>query len=212
MNTDQGNSVDQGQADQQLRRPHRLGLRGLFLALCALIVVAGGFVGFWQKSASIEWQKNATGDGIVVLTGGPERISRAIDLLQKNSASRLLISGVHPATTARQIGRIMGVKPDLFKCCIDLDKNAADTRGNATEAAVWTAQRKFKKLLIVTSDYHILRAMKEFSHAMPDVELVPCPVTGPDGRNPWSNLSSLKLWFNEYVKYLLALLRIGTGN
>jgi hypothetical protein len=34
--------------------------------LCALIVVAGGFVGFWQKSASIEWQKNATGDGIVI--------------------------------------------------------------------------------------------------------------------------------------------------
>jgi hypothetical protein len=47
---------------------------------------------------------------------------------------------------------------------------------------------------------------------MPDVELVPCPVSGPDGRNPWSKLSSLKLWFNEYVKYLLALLRIGTGN
>jgi uncharacterized SAM-binding protein YcdF (DUF218 family) len=69
-----------------------------------------------------------------------------------------------------------------------------------------------RKLLIVTSDYHMLRAMKEFSYAMPDVELVPCPVTGPDGRNPWSKLSSLKLWFNEYVKYLLALLRIGTGN
>jgi uncharacterized SAM-binding protein YcdF (DUF218 family) len=212
MDTDQGNGVDQAPADQQPHKPRRVVLPSVFIAMCALLVVAAGFVAFWEKSAQMKWQDNVTGDGIVVLTGGPERISTAIDLLKRKAAGRLLISGVNPRTTALQLGRIMGVRHELFKCCIDLDKRAADTRGNATQAALWAAERKFAKLLIVTSDYHILRAMKEFSKAMPDVELVPCPVSGRDGRQPWSNLSSLKLWFNEYVKYLLALLRIGTGN
>ena len=119
---------------------------------------------------------------------------------------------MHPQTTARELRRITGTERDLFRCCIDLDKKAANTRGNAMEAARWAREKGFRKLLIVTSDYHILRAMKEFSRAMPDVELVACPVAGRDGRNPLSNRSSLRLWFNEYVKYLLALVRIETGN
>jgi uncharacterized SAM-binding protein YcdF (DUF218 family) len=137
MDTDQGNGVDQAPADQQPHKPRRVVLPSVFIAMCALLVVAAGFVAFWEKSAQMKWQDNVTGDGIVVLTGGPERISRAIDFLQQNSAGRLLISGVHPATTARQLGRIMGVQARPVQMLHRPRQEAADTRGNATEAAVW---------------------------------------------------------------------------
>lgn len=187
-------------------------VRGLVIALCAALVVLGGFFAFWQRSVNLQAKPQAQADGIVVLTGGPERISTAIRLLEDKAARRLLISGVHPQTSAREIRRITGAGQDLFRCCIDLDKRAPDTRGNAEEARRWAADKGFKRLLIVTSDYHILRAMREFSRAMPEAELLPCPVAGRDGQDPLHNSSSLRLWFSEYVKYLLALVRIQIGN
>jgi uncharacterized SAM-binding protein YcdF (DUF218 family) len=196
---------------------HRRGVRatlvrGSVIAACALLVVIGGFYGFWHQSSRLAWPDNPKADGIVVLTGGPERITAAIRLLEEKAAGRLLISGVHPQTTARELRRITGTERDLFRCCIDLDRRAPDTRGNAEEARQWADERGYTRLLIVTSDYHILRAMKEFSRVMPQTELVACPVPGRDGRDPLHNLSSLRLWFSEYVKYLLALMRIQIGN
>ncbi len=187
-------------------------VRSSVIAACALLVVLGGFYSFWHRSGALACPDNPKADGIVVLTGGPERISSAIRLLEEKAAGRLLISGVHPQTTARELRRVTGTGRDLFRCCIDLDRRAPDTRGNAEEARQWADERGYSRLLIVTSDYHILRAMKEFSRAMPKTELVACPVAGRDGRDPLQNMTSLRLWFAEYVKYLLALMRIQIRN
>ena len=187
-------------------------VRSTVIAACAVLVVLGGFYSFWHQSSALACPDNPRADGIVVLTGGPERISAAIRLLEEKAAGRLLISGVHPQTTARELRRITGTGRDLFRCCIDLDRRAPDTRGNAEEARRWAEQRGYGRLLIVTSDYHILRAMKEFSRVMPKAHLVACPVAGRDGRDPLHNITTLRLWFSEYVKYLLALMRIQIGN
>lgn len=187
-------------------------VRSSVIAACALLVVLGGFYSFWHQSGALACPDNPRADGIVVLTGGPERISSAIRLLEERAAGRLLISGVHPQTTAHELRRVTGTGRDLFRCCIDLDRRAPDTRGNAEEARQWADERGYSRLLIVTSDYHILRAMKEFSRAMPKTELVACPVAGRDGRDPLQNMTSLRLWFAEYVKYLLALMRIQIRN
>jgi len=190
----------------------RILVRSLVIAVCAVAVILTGFSAFWYHSVGLAGPDKANADGIVVLTGGPERIAAAIRLLENKSARRLLISGVHPQTTARQLRQITGTERELFRCCIDLDKRAADTRGNAIEARNWAHEKGFSRLLIVTSDYHMLRAMKEFSRAMPDTELLACPVSGSDGRDPLSNATSFRLWFSEYLKYLLALVRIQIGN
>jgi uncharacterized SAM-binding protein YcdF (DUF218 family) len=191
----------------------RLAVRALVIALCALLVVFAGFLAFWQRSHGLALMpaSKPVGDGIVVLTGGPERISTGVRLLQENAGQRLLITGVHPQTTASQIRLITGTERDLFRCCIDLDKAATDTRGNAAETRRWAMNNNFSKLVIVTSDYHMLRTLMEFSRAMPAVELAAHPVEGSDGRDPWSSLASARLWFSEYVKYLLALVRLEAG-
>jgi uncharacterized SAM-binding protein YcdF (DUF218 family) len=179
---------------------------GLGIILCVLVVATAGFASFAENSRNIVRPANLSVHGIVVLTGGPERISAAVRLLEQKTAKRLLISGVYPATTARQLSRITQAESSLFKCCVDLDKRAPDTRGNAAEAADWATRHKFTKIAVVTSDYHILRAIVEFSRAMPNVELVAYPVTSGDVKKPAPSFSMLRLWINEYIKYLLALL------
>ncbi|MEO9873774.1 MAG: YdcF family protein [Anderseniella sp.] len=177
---------------------------GLGVIVCVLLVATAGFASFAESSRNIVRPANLSVDGIVVLTGGPERISAAVRLLEQKTAKRLLISGVYPATTARQLSEITHAEASLFKCCVDLDKRAPDTRGNAAEAANWATRHKFTRIAVVTSDYHILRAIVEFSQAMPNVELVAYPVASSDTKTPAPSFAMLRLWISEYVKYLLA--------
>ena len=179
---------------------------GLGVIVCVLLVATAGFASFTEKSRKIARPANMSVDGIVVLTGGPERIPAAVRLLERKTAKRLLISGVYPATTARHLSRITHAEASLFKCCVDLDKRAPDTRGNAAEAADWAIKHKFGKIAVVTSDYHILRAIVEFSRAMPRVELVAYPVASSDVKTSAQSFAMLRLWVGEYIKYLLALL------
>lgn len=198
-------STEAHMSDAQSRRTSGWWI-GLGVVLCALLAATAGFASFAEKSRNIARPANLSVDGIVVLTGGPERISAAVRLLEQKTAKRLLISGVYPATTARQLSQITQAEASLFKCCVDLDKRAPDTRGNAAEAANWATRHKFTRIAVVTSDYHILRAIVEFSRAMPNVELVAYPVASSDLKKPARSFSMLRLWINEYIKYLLALL------
>ena len=81
-------------------------VRALFLALGVVAIVGGGFVWFvWHVPAEeVALDRNA--DGIVVLTGGASRIADAIELLAAGRGKRLLISGVHRATSSAEIARI----------------------------------------------------------------------------------------------------------
>lgn len=183
-------------------------LLSLWITICALLVTSAGFSSFSVTSRDLTRPLEVKADGIIVLTGGSERISAGLELLNKGLAKRLLISGVHPATSAAQLRSALKADAELFKCCVDLDKNALDTRGNAVEAALWVKKNSFKRLFIVTSDYHILRSMLEFSRTMPDHELIAYSVSGRDSGDPMASRANFKLWLNEYIKYLLALVRL----
>ncbi|WP_417687385.1 YdcF family protein [Roseibium sp.] len=149
-------------------------------------------------------------DAIVVLTGGTERVERAVALLVEGRASRLLISGVHPGTTQQQIATMTSGDLPLFECCVDLDRVALNTTGNALETASWVQEHGFRSLLVVTSAYHLPRASLELAEVLPNVELVPYPVYQPrlDLRSWYRSPKTIRLLLREYVKYTLARLRI----
>ena len=65
-------------------------------------------------------------DGIVVLTGGPGRVARGIELLQAKSAKRLLISGVDPSVRPVELAVEYKVPKELFDCCVDLGREAVE--------------------------------------------------------------------------------------
>jgi uncharacterized SAM-binding protein YcdF (DUF218 family) len=188
----------------------RLGRAVALLAIACVLVFGAGFVWFlWHVPAEeIALDRNA--DGIVVLTGGASRVADAVELLAEGRGTRLLISGVHPATNAAEIARQVPRHEKLVACCVDLDYAAVNTVGNAVGTRRWVRARGFRSLIVVTSSYHMPRTMAELAKQMPDIVLIPFPVVSDKLRNEpwWTSAPTAKLILSEYAKYIVALLRM----
>jgi hypothetical protein len=122
---------------------------------------------------------------------------------------------VHPTSAASDISRSLpdNAAPDnesLLSCCVDLDRSAVNTRSNAAETRRWARDRGFKSLIVVTSNYHMPRAIVELSHAMPEIALIPFAVVGDKWRDEpwWTSGTTLRLLLSEYVKYVAAEVRV----
>lgn len=190
--------------------PVKRGIKIALLALAAVLAVfAAGFFAFW---AQIERAPNAQigrADGIVALTGGEARIPEAIKLLSQGKGRRLLISGVNPSTTRKELAVLTPNSAHLFRCCVDVDKVAQDTIGNADETSAWVRQRRFRSLIVVTASYHMPRSLAELRRTLPEVELIPYPV---QPRNVhvnswWTHPGTLQLLLLEYMKFMPAFAR-----
>ena len=181
----------------------RLGL------LCGAAIVLG-FLAFIWLLPSEEVVLNHNADGIVVLTGGTSRVTDALELLATNRGKRLLITGVNPGTTTADIAHQVADYGRVLACCVDLDYSALNTLGNAVQTRRWTIDRNFHSLIIVTSAYHMPRALAEIAHQLPDVALIPFPVVSDRLRiEPWwSNSDTTRLVLSEYFKYLFAKVRM----
>ncbi len=182
---------------------------GLMFAVVAATVV--GFVVFLRQLPATESKPARDADGIVVLTGGSSRVSDAMELLSVGYGKRLLISGVHPLNSAQEIQRSLPDSQPLLGCCVDLDHSAVNTRSNATGTKRWAEARGFRSLIVVTSNYHMPRAIVELSHAMPNVALIPFPVVGDKWNDEpwWTSGQAMRLLLLEYAKYIAAELRVG---
>jgi len=145
-----------------------------------------------------------------VLTGGTARVNDAIELLATGHGKRLLISGVHPTTRADEISKLNPDFERVVRCCVDLDRDARNTYGNATGARRWVSERGFHSLIVVTSSYHMPRAMAEVAHQLPHTNLIPFPVVSDKLRAEpwWSSGATMKLVLTEYIKYMVALARM----
>jgi uncharacterized SAM-binding protein YcdF (DUF218 family) len=180
------------------------------LAAGIALVFVGGFLWFLHAVPSEEVALQRDADGIVVLTGGASRIADAVELLAAGHGKRLLITGVHRATSSDEIARVMPRHERLLKCCVDLDHSAVNTVGNAAGTRRWAKTLRFESLIVVTSSYHMPRTMAELGRQLPDVTLIPFPVVSDKLRAEpwWDSLPTAKLLFYEYLKYMLALVRM----
>jgi uncharacterized SAM-binding protein YcdF (DUF218 family) len=197
--------------DKSPKAPHRR-LRATLVAALAVgfVGAAVGFVAFLAQLRGTEVRPDRKADGIVVLTGGSSRLSDGMELLAAGYGRRLLISGVHPTNAASDISRSLTENRSYLNCCVDLDHSAVNTRSNAAETRRWARERGFKSLIVVTSNYHMPRAIVELSHAMPEIELIPYAVIGDRWREEpwWTSSVTLRLLLSEYVKYVAAEMRV----
>ena len=106
-------------------------------------------------------------DVIVVPTGGSGRIARGIELLRRESAGKLLISGVFEDVKPREFAAQYGLSAKEMDCCVVLGFAALDTRGNARETAKWIEGGEYRSLRLVTSDWHMRRSAGELEQALP---------------------------------------------
>ncbi len=139
-------------------------------------------------------------DAIVVLTGAPGRIEAALHLLSEGRADRLLISGVGAGGFA-ELARRAGVPDPTLAARTTLGRAAHSTYGNALETADWVHQFGVRTLIVVTSSYHMPRALAELCRALPDTQLLAVPVAADN--------ASWRLLAVEFNKYLAV--RSGLG-
>ncbi|WP_440983755.1 YdcF family protein [Shinella sumterensis] len=218
------NMLDQAKAgmpngllqDGRRRRkgPVRLLVRAI-LAVILLVAILGsaGFLYFAETVASLETPDDPKADAIVVLTGGYQRIDHAIDLLKKGAGGRLLISGANPSTSGNQLRKLTQSSSTLFECCVDMGYDAIDTVGNANEAARWITDHQFRRVLVVTNNYHMPRSLLELKASDPQTEFIAYPVVNTDLKNGnWLRQPGvLKAMLSEYLKYSLAQIRAFAG-
>lgn len=189
------------------RRLLRRSARAVGYALAGLAAAFGlGFVVFAVTVSLTEIPADPRADAIIALTGGRDRVAEAVDLLAEGRGRRLLISGVHPRTSAADIRKLTEGDRTVFACCVDLGRTALSTAGNATEAAEWVKEHGFTSLIVVTSAYHMPRSLLELDRALPSVRKVPYPVSRPDlNLETWyRHPTTAKLLFGEYLKYIVA--------
>jgi uncharacterized SAM-binding protein YcdF (DUF218 family) len=189
------------------RRMTSLAVKLVVLACAALIVGFAAFVWFLPEQ---QLPLDRSADGIVVLTGGTSRVTDALELLASGRGKRLLITGVNPGTTTADIAHQTGNYDRFLSCCVDLDYSALNTLGNAVQARIWATTHNFQSLIVVTSAYHMPRALAELANQLPDAALIPYPVVSDRLRiEPWwSNGTTTRLVLSEYLKYLFAKMRM----
>jgi len=186
-------------------------MRTLAAILVVLLVWATGLLAFAARVDSLTpADEPAPADGIVSLTGGSgERITQGVRLLEDGKGRRLLISGVGQHVTRSQLQTIVGAAKPLFDCCVDLGFQAANTLGNARETAAWARAHHFRRLILVTADYHMPRARLELRAAMPEAIIEPYPVATSELKagDWWKTGASAQRMILEYSKYLAVLAR-----
>jgi uncharacterized SAM-binding protein YcdF (DUF218 family) len=187
-----------------------IGFLTMIAGVVGALLLAGGFFWFAWHIPGEDASLDRKADGIVVLTGAASRIPDAIELLAAERGKRLLITGVHRATSAREIARLTPLYSKFFTCCIDLDRSALNTFGNALETKRWARQHNFNSLFVVTSNWHMPRALAELEHQLPDVTLMPYPVISEKVKSEpwWSNIDTARFLLAEYLKYLFAHVRM----
>lgn len=203
--------LDSGAPPRRGRLRRLLRIAGITLVLSGALFV-GGFLYFADAVTALAPPADIKADAIVVLTGGSQRLNQAIELLSRGAGERLLISGVHPNTTRNQLRRLTQGTNSMFRCCVDIGYEALDTIGNATEAIDWIHRRGYRRVLVVTNNYHMPRSLAELERTDHGTRFIAYPVetdVSPDElvRNPLL----IRTLAAEYVKFLLVVSRDWTG-
>ena len=154
---------------------------------------------------------------IVILTGGANRIKDGLKIIEdfknsKNINYKILVSGTGIGFTKSSLKKKLGpnFNPQLIQCCIDLDDVSKNTLTNASETFKWTSKNDIKEFILITSNYHMPRAILEFKNVMPNLKIYTYAIAPKkhDIENWLSSYQTFSLVFTEYCKFIIASLRI----
>ena len=176
-----------------------------------------GLFNFQEKILSLEKNKNIVNSNIVILTGGSNRIKEGfkvvndIDKLAKTDF-KILISGTGKGFTKASLKKILTSDFDsnLVECCIELENISKDTYSKASETYKWIKKNNINNIILITSNYHMPRAILEFKNRMPNQQIFTYPITpkNHDIKNWLNSSETFSLIFLEYSKLLIASLRL----
>jgi uncharacterized SAM-binding protein YcdF (DUF218 family) len=187
-------------------------LRILVVALAVALLAAGWdfsrFVARADHAATPDPPQEA--QAVAVLTGLPSnaRIVTAVQLADSLQLP-LLISGVHVDTSAADIAQISGVAVGDIECCVTLGRAAATTEGNGAEVSDWARKNNVTRIILVTSEFHMDRALVELRRAMPEGRFIPHAVTTAEvrPRDWYRDPPTARRLLEEWMKFRIAAFR-----
>lgn len=160
---------------EKAKRPLLWWAFGFISALGVLLVVS-----LWMASAVYsELPQQARldanskpADVIVVLTGGKGRIRKALELYQRGFGKVLYISGTDRQVQMREILRELKWAGSIDESHIILENISTNTLENAAQVNRFVTDQGLKRILLVTSIYHVRRAHYIFRKVLPrDVQI-----------------------------------------
>ena len=147
-------------------------------------------------------------DTILVFTGGNDRLDTGFQLLRNNHANQLFISGVHRGVEVISLIKNFSDVNSPISCCVTLGYNARDTYGNAKESISWIRANKYRKVILVTSSYHMPRSLYYLRKTNVPLTIYSYPILSEYGnQNRWGDLPGTRsLIISEYNKYLITVI------
>lgn len=181
--------------------------RLLLLAVATVAAWSAGLVVFATRIPDQVEDPQTHTDAIVVLTGGSGRLDEGLNLLARDLAGKLFVSGVYQGVDVKTLLQVAHRGPGDLEPHIAIG-DAVNTVENAAETAAWMAQEGFTSLRLVTASYHMPRSLLEFHHAMPHVSMIPHPVFPEHVKQDrwWAWPGTAALLVTEYNKLLVAWL------
>ena len=162
--------------------------------LLAALAIAW-FCGFlWFATTLPGPARDVVTEAVIVPTGAAGRIERGLEVLAAQNADAILVTGVDPDVTENEFAAQFDVPATVMECCLTMGFFAVDTRTNATETADWLARNDVQSIRLVTSDWHMRRAVHELRRTIPaSITVVQDSVVSEP---------SLRILFLEYHKLL----------
>ncbi len=125
------------------------------LLLAAAVLAATAFFFVWPSQ-----DRPTRADAVVVLAGAPrERLAKGLRLMRRHVASVLVIS-IDPSSEAAAERRLCTRHPDFHVVCFRA--RPYSTSGEASSVAVLARERRWSRVVVVTSTYHVTRARMLF--------------------------------------------------
>ncbi|MBO5443670.1 MAG: YdcF family protein [Alphaproteobacteria bacterium] len=178
-----------------------------YLIICLCIFWAAGFILFNRTINTYQTDNRTKTDAIIALTGGRNRISAAVKLLNEEMAPRLLISGVQKDIPRKDIEKLNAVKL-TGKPEIEIEDKSQNTVENAIEATDWIKRNNIRSIRLVTSNYHLPRSVQEFRALNKNLKIIIHPVYSEKvSAKWWKNFGSFLLVASEYNKFLFVYVK-----
>lgn len=114
------------------------------------------------------WLENHSADCAVVLTGGAYRVQEGFDLLSQKQVKKLIISGVNPKASLREIFPQWPYYGSLNEADVVLEKQSMTTYGNAQQSLQLIEALNCRNIVLVTSRLHMYRSFKTFRAILPE--------------------------------------------
>jgi uncharacterized SAM-binding protein YcdF (DUF218 family)/glycosyltransferase involved in cell wall biosynthesis len=179
--------------DETLRRVYRRTRTRIAQAVIGLaavyLILFHTNLAWWVAGPLYREAAPVAADAIVVFAGGvgesgkagggaQERLARAVSLYKSGYAPNLILSsGYVYSFKEAEVMRAFALDQGVPSAAIVLEQRAANTYQNVTFVDEILRERHWTRVLLVSSPYHMRRAMMVWRKVAPEVTVVPTPAT-----------------------------------